>query len=305
MTTVNILLSTYNGEKYLAEQIDSIINQTYTDWNLLIRDDGSTDNTLSIIKKYEEKDARIKFINDNNIENIGIHKSFKNLAKFSDADWYFLSDQDDVWLPKKIEDMLSYAREDEKEAKLFYSDLTTVDNELNILSERIRHKKGHNKAPSLKDYLLQPTVTGCGAMFNKKLRDYWLLESEVIGLHDSMLGFLAVSLGQLEFIDESYTLYRQHSENVVGSSSVSGIQAILHSFWGQNQTMNVRAKDVLETFSFISAENQKTLQDFIKLNHAKFGVRLKIILKYKYRYSLGGKLYSLFGNLLLLSNIGK
>ena len=63
METVNILLSTYNGEKYLAEQIDSIVNQTYTDWNLLIRDDGSTDNTVSIIKNYEEKDARIKFIN--------------------------------------------------------------------------------------------------------------------------------------------------------------------------------------------------------------------------------------------------
>lgn len=305
METVNILLSTYNGEKYLAEQIDSIVNQTYTDWNLLIRDDGSTDNTVSIIKNYEEKDARIKFINSFQIENVGVHLSFKNLAKFSDADWYFLCDQDDVWLPKKIESMLFYARGDEKEAKLLYSDLTTVDSELNILSERIRHKTGHSKAPLLKDYLLQPTVTGCGAMFNQKLRDYWLLESNIIGLHDSMLGFIAASLGKLEFIDESYTLYRQHSQNVIGSSSASGIQAILHSFWGQNQTMNARAKDVLATFSFVSNENKKILQDFMKLNDANFVVRLKLILKYRYMYSLGGKLYSLFGNLLLLSNIGK
>ena len=86
METVNILLSTYNGEKYLAEQTDSIVNQTYTDWNLLIRDDGSTDNTVSIIKNYEEKDARIKFIISFQIENVGVHLSFKNLAKFSDAD---------------------------------------------------------------------------------------------------------------------------------------------------------------------------------------------------------------------------
>lgn len=305
MIIVNILLSTYNGEKYLAEQINSIINQTYTDWHLLIRDDGSTDNTLSIIKKYEEKDSRIKFINPLQTENVGVHQSFKSLAKFSDADWYFLCDQDDVWIPKKVEHMLCYAKGDETEAKLFYSDLTTVDNELNILSERIRHNKGHSKAPTLKDYLLQPTVTGCGAMFNKKLRDYWLLESEIIGLHDSMLGFLAVSLGKLEFIDESYTLYRQHSENVIGSSSVSGIYAILHAFWAQNRTMNARAKDVLETFSVISTENKRILQDFIRLSDAKFGGGAKIILKYRYRYSLGGKLYSLFGNLLLLTKLGK
>ena len=80
MVTVNILLSTYNGEKYLAEQIESILNQTFKGWTLLIRDDGSSDGTSEIIKGYESKDDRIKFINKNKIENIGIHKSFKSLV---------------------------------------------------------------------------------------------------------------------------------------------------------------------------------------------------------------------------------
>lgn len=303
MVTVNILLSTYNGEKYLSDQIESILNQTFKGWTLLIRDDDSSDSTAEIIKGYESKDARIKFINKNKIENIGIHKSFKSLAKFSDADWYFLCDQDDVWLPNKIENMLNYTGEKSEEAKLVYSDLTTVDSNLNIISERIRNSKGH-EAPILKDYLLQPTVTGCAVMFNRNLRNYWLLEKKIIGLHDSMLGFLAASLGSLEFINESYTLYRQHSENVVGSSTVSGIHAILQSFWGQNQLMNARACDVLETFSSISDKNKKVLKEFIKLNHVGLLGRFKVIIKYRYRYSLGGKLYSLFGNLLLLSNVG-
>lgn len=142
MVTVNILLSTYNGEKYLAEQIESILDQTFKGWTLLIRDDGSNDGTSEIIKGYESKDARIKFINKNKIENIGIHKSFKSLAKFSDADWYFLCDQDDVWLPNKIENMLNYTEGKSEEAKLVYSDLTTVDSNLNIISERIRNRKG-------------------------------------------------------------------------------------------------------------------------------------------------------------------
>jgi rhamnosyltransferase len=199
--------------------------------------------------------------------------------------------------------MLNYTGEKSEEAKLVYSDLTTVDSNLNIISERIRNSKGH-EAPILKDYLLQPTVTGCAVMFNRNLRNYWLLEKKIIGLHDSMLGFLAASLGSLEFINESYTLYRQHSENVVGSSTVSGIHAILQSFWGQNQLMNARACDVLETFSSISDKNKKVLKEFIKLNHVGLLGRFKVIIKYRYRYSLGGKLYSLFGNLLLLSNIG-
>ena len=87
---VNILMATYNGEKYLEEQIASIQNQTFQDWELLIRDDGSTDQTRAIIQRFEESDQRIRLINPNSMENMGVIKSFYTLVKHEMADFYFL-----------------------------------------------------------------------------------------------------------------------------------------------------------------------------------------------------------------------
>jgi len=216
---VNILLSTYNGEKYLSKQIDSIINQTFSNWNLLIRDDGSKDKTPQIIKEYCSKDERIHFINESNISNVGVHRSFKELAAFEEADYYFLSDQDDVWKKKKIEKMLQVAHGKSNSRwsgpKLYYSDLTIVNSKLEVISERIKNPEGNHKAPILKDFLANNVVTGCSAMFNLTLRNLWLADSEIIALHDSMLGILAAAFGQLIFIDEPLIYYRQHEANVV------------------------------------------------------------------------------------------
>ena len=99
---IEILMATYNGEKYIGEQINSIINQTYTNWNLLIRDDGSKDKTLNIIKKYEKMDNRIILIRDNK-DNLGFVKNFEELLKKSRTEFVMFSDQDDYWLENKIE----------------------------------------------------------------------------------------------------------------------------------------------------------------------------------------------------------
>ena len=98
---IDILMATYNGEKYIVEQIDSIINQTYKNWNLLIRDDNSTDRTLEIIKNYQKKDARIRIL-DNNKVNLGIVKNFEKLLKISESELIMFSDQDDIWKKGKI-----------------------------------------------------------------------------------------------------------------------------------------------------------------------------------------------------------
>ena len=93
---IDILMATYNGEKYTVELIDSIINHTYKNWNLLIRDDNSTDRTLEIIKNYQKKDARIRIL-DNNKVNLGIVKNFEKLLKISESELIMFSDQDDIW----------------------------------------------------------------------------------------------------------------------------------------------------------------------------------------------------------------
>ena len=100
---INIVMSTYNGEQFLAEQIDSIQQQTFKDWQLLIRDDGSSDQTPEIIKSFVAQDPRIVFINEHDRENFGVIKNFFTLIKHDKADYYFFSDQDDVWLEDKLE----------------------------------------------------------------------------------------------------------------------------------------------------------------------------------------------------------
>ena len=99
---VNILLSTYNGEQFLAEQVKSIQEQTYQEWQLLIRDDGSSDGTVEVIKQLAAQDSRIHFINENQVENVGVIKSFHALLKHSEADLYCFSDQDDFGFLKKF-----------------------------------------------------------------------------------------------------------------------------------------------------------------------------------------------------------
>lgn len=100
---VAILMSTYNGEKYLDAQIKSIINQTNPHWHLYIRDDGSRDRTPQIIQKYVRQDNRISWLNPDHVVNRGVTRSFMELLQQTTADFYMFCDQDDVWLPNKIQ----------------------------------------------------------------------------------------------------------------------------------------------------------------------------------------------------------
>jgi rhamnosyltransferase len=101
MEKIDILLATYNGEKYVREQIESILHQTYTNFNLLISDDVSKDSTVSILKEYEQKDSRVKvFVQE---KNLGYIRNFEFLLKQVTSNYYMLSDQDDFWLPEKVE----------------------------------------------------------------------------------------------------------------------------------------------------------------------------------------------------------
>lgn len=100
---ISICMSTYNGEEYLSEQIDSIIGQTYTNWQLYVHDDGSSDNTREILNDYQKQDDRIHFSKTNNHQ--GIIKAFIELVQNVESEYYMFCDQDDVWLNNKIEMM--------------------------------------------------------------------------------------------------------------------------------------------------------------------------------------------------------
>ena len=218
---IHILLSTYNGEQFLAEQIQSIQQQTIQDWKLLIRDDGSTDRTREIIREFVAQDSRIHWINENESKNLGVIKSFHNLAQFEEADVYFFSDQDDVWLPQKLELSLAEARKYPAEMPLLvYMDLTVVNQDLEVLSSSmIRSQSGHANTELVQE-LTENTVTGGVAMVNHALIQLWN-QTEDILMHDWYLALLATAFGKLVYIDQPGELYRQHEHNVLGARTWS------------------------------------------------------------------------------------
>ena len=218
---IHILLSTYNGEQFLAEQIQSIQQQTVQDWKLLIRDDGSRDRTREIIQEFVAQDSRIHWINENESKNLGVIKSFHNLAQFEEADVYFFSDQDDVWLPQKLELSLAEARKYPAEMPLLvYMDLTVVNQDLEVLSiSMIRSQSGHANTELVQE-LTENTVTGGVAMVNHALIQLWN-QTEDILMHDWYLALLATAFGKLVYIDQPGELYRQHEHNVLGARTWS------------------------------------------------------------------------------------
>ena len=208
---VNILLSTYNGEQYLKEQVKSIQDQTYQDWQLLIRDDGSTDGTVEIIQELMAQDKRIRFINQGAIENLGVIKSFHALLKYEKADLYCFSDQDDVWLPDKIALQVAEAEKHPQEVPLLvYTDLKVVDENLNVQHESMIRTQSDHANTELIQELTENTVTGGVAVINHALADLWTgQEKHALLMHDWYLALLATSFGKLIYIDQPTELYRQ------------------------------------------------------------------------------------------------
>ena len=149
MEKVDVLLATYNGEKYLKEQIDSILEQTYSDFRLFISDDGSADDTRKILEEYKNKDSRIQvFFQESNL---GVVKNFEFLLKKVESAYYMFSDQDDIWKAEKIEKSLNKIENDN--CDLVYSDLEVVDEKLNVTYESYWKLKGiYNKIKKYSSY---------------------------------------------------------------------------------------------------------------------------------------------------------
>ena len=218
---VEILLATYNGEYYLREQLDSILNQDYKDWIIRACDDASTDNTYEILREYKEKFPD-KFIIEKRETGFGSAKlNFAHLIKESVCDYVMCCDQDDVWLPNKISLTLRAMKENEKAGLpiLVHTDLKVVDAKLGVISESFFMHSNYNKNPGYKDLLIQNHVTGCTMMMNRALINLLNLQKnyEDILMHDWLAAIVAAGLGKVIFVDYPTMLYRQHEVNSVGA----------------------------------------------------------------------------------------
>lgn len=282
---VNILMSTYNGERFLAEQIESILAQTFQDWNLLIRDDGSTDKTCDIISSFCEQDSRIRFINKDVKQNLGVIASFHAVLTEEAADYYFLCDQDDVWLPDKMQVCLDEAVKHPQDLPVMvYMDLKVVDENLRVLNESMIRSQSHHANTQLVQELTENTVTGGVAMFNHALAQLWQGDETII-MHDWYLALLASALGKLIYIDQPGELYRQHGNNVLGARTLGKRvfkwlrpHLLFSVYWNLIKQSQNQAKNILP---FVSNSSDKDLiENYITVLEKNFFKRISILFKY-------------------------
>ena len=215
MSRVHIMMATYNGEKYLKEQIESILKQTYKDWKLYISDDGSTDSTLEIIHRYIDNNPnKIILLNSDRIG--GAKNNFiylyQNCPK---AELYMFSDQDDIWLPDKMAKMVDAYDDASKENTLVYSDLRVVDAELNTISETFINDLHYSLK---KEFMLMNNyIPGCVMMIDDKMKSsVGIIPDECI-MHDWWIAMYATYFGNIISVNEKLHLYRQHGKNAIGA----------------------------------------------------------------------------------------
>ena len=285
---VNILMSTYNGQQFLAEQIRSIQDQSYTDWTLFIRDDGSSDNTKEILKDFERQDSRIHLIDSDKSDNLGVIKSFHKLVNHDRADYYFFSDQDDVWLPNKLELSLKEAQNYPVDLPLMvYMDLKVVNQDLEIMTESMVKSQSHHANTELVQELTENTVTGGVAMINHALAEMWQ-ETDDILMHDWYLALLASAFGNLVFIDQPGELYRQHSDNVLGARTLSKRfkkwirpHILFAVYWDLIKNSQKQARHLLQMP--LSQSNRELIEAFVTIMDKPMLERFRILRKYGLR----------------------
>ncbi|MCX5713490.1 MAG: glycosyltransferase family 2 protein [Candidatus Omnitrophica bacterium] len=221
---VSIIMASYNGSRFLKEQIESILAQTYGDWLLIIRDDGSRDGTVSLIKEYLQKyPGKIKFLSDND-GHLGISGNFFRLISLADAPYIMFCDQDDVWLPDKIEATLDKMKKLEEAsgadtALLVHTDLKVADEGLDVIAESFwRYQNlAPEKGKKLNRLLAQNVITGCATMINRALKEkIRLIPGEAIS-YDWWVSIVAAAFGKIGYIPKPTMLYRQHAGNNIGA----------------------------------------------------------------------------------------
>lgn len=262
---ITVLMSTYNGEKYIKEQIDSILNQQEVDIRLLVRDDGSTDDTLEILNYYKKTYKNVDWYSGNNL---GAGKSFYQLVLDApDSEYYAFADQDDVWDYNKMSVALSKINlVPSTTPSLYCSAARPVDAELNPINER----EAISVKLTLGIILTQSISPGCSFVFNKILLEkFKKIGIESIDIHDwAMLRVVSAINGHVFYDKEPHFSYRQHGNNVIGyqGSTIEQWTGRFKRFFKEENKqiryrMAVRVKNAY--YDEMSLENKQVIDKFI------------------------------------------
>lgn len=225
MKEVAIALATYNGGKYIGEQLESLVNQTYKDFCCYIHDDGSSDDTIAVVDTYctlyPDRFVRLDYPS--------VHKgpicNFMGLLERIEEPYIMLCDQDDIWDENKILYSLEEMRRleaDEREERplLIFCNLEVVDEQLQTISDSFYRYIGASPVrTSLRDLFIQNCAPGCTMMINQELRNYAIRidHPEELSMHDVWLMLIASSIGRISYMDQPLIKYRQHAANSIGA----------------------------------------------------------------------------------------
>lgn len=208
---ISVCIATYNGEKYIHEQLDSIISQLSINDEIIISDDSSTDNTLKIIQQIN--DTRITLLKENTFQNPTFN--FENALKKATGDIIILSDQDDIWLPEKVQTTLSLLKNND----LVLCNNRVVDENGNKLHDSF-FAVNHSTSGIIHN-IFKNSYIGCCMAFNRKILLRSLPFPKDIPMHDWWIGMIAESCGKVHFHEEPLVLYRRHSNNASESGGKS------------------------------------------------------------------------------------
>lgn len=281
MKKVTVFMSTYNGEKYLSEQIESILHQKNVDVQLIVRDDGSSDNTVAILQEYAEKYSNIELHIGQ--KNLGACGSFFDLiCSRSDGEYFALSDQDDIWDDDKLYcavQMLSQYRQDV--LALYFSNLRVVDADMHIC------RMFYNQKPAIKNRysgFVDTYATGCTMVYNQPLAKLAKqVKPTAFSMHDAWLFDTACLFGKTVYDEKPHISYRQHENNVIGARlKISKMESIRNQFrrlFRSNlHPYSDNARILYQEFKSHLSDKDRELLKSLGYYKESFGTRVKVIL---------------------------
>jgi glycosyltransferase involved in cell wall biosynthesis len=282
---IDVLMATWNGSRFIKEQLDSLFCQTFQNFRLIVRDDGSSDSTLEIVEQYRCRRPDSVLVRKNPVRQ-GACRNFSLLAQESTAPYFAFSDQDDIWRPDKLALELAAAKSIEAEhgvhtAVLVFSDMELVgpDNRLTARSVwKMKHVNPHRAR--LGSMLVQNLVNGCTALGNRSLLLHGMPIPEEAFMHDFWLGLVAAAFGILRPLDATTVRYRQHQHNAMGAGSGLRVADAFKRLLGDPSFKKgiERSRRQAEKFSEryasqLSTEQKEILQVWSKSQNLPAGVR--------------------------------
>ncbi|MGJ1291964.1 glycosyltransferase [Sphingobacterium multivorum] len=227
---IDILMATFNGGLYIENQILSLLSQTQKDWRLLVHDDGSTDDTIAIVRKYAVLDSRISIIEDG-IKLGSAGSNFLHLLSYADSEFIIFCDQDDIWFESKLAILFAELQNCSGPSAVYCNAYGYNGRVITIPKVSLIERDDLSNS-----LFLNSGVQGCSLIFNKELKDLIIDLPEYVCMHDHYVTMSAIVFGKLKYVDNSLMLYRQHERNVTGNVSISLIDR-LRTFLNPNNTI--------------------------------------------------------------------